>query len=84
VYGTTYAGGTGKCQGLASYCGTVFKIALTGKVYSESVLWSFGGANDGWHPTAGVILDKAGNLYGTTEYGGVGTWANGVVFEVTP
>ena len=84
VYGTTYAGGTGECQGLASYCGTVFKIALTGTTYTETVLWSFGGANDGWHPTAGVILDNAGNLYGATEYGGTGTWSNGVVFEVKP
>jgi len=84
VYGTTYAGGTGACQGTKSYCGTVFKIALTGTVYSESVLWSFGSGNDGFHPTAGVILDNAGNLYGTTQYGGTGVWANGVVFEVIP
>jgi uncharacterized repeat protein (TIGR03803 family) len=83
IYGTTYAGGTGACQGLASYCGTVFKIALNGSAYSETVLWSFNNT-DGQHPTSGVILDKAGNLYGTTEYGGTGTWANGVVFEVIP
>ncbi len=84
VYGTTYAGGTGACQGLASYCGTVFKITRNGTAYTETVLWSFGGNNDGWHPTAGVILDKAGNLYGTTEYGGTSTWSSGVVFKVIP
>jgi uncharacterized repeat protein (TIGR03803 family) len=84
VYGTTFAGGTGACQGLASYCGTVYKIALTSGKYTESVLWSFGSASDGWHPTSGVILDGAGNLYGTTQYGGTGTWPTGVVFEVIP
>ncbi len=84
VYGTTFAGGTGDCQGSASYCGTVFKIALTSGKYTESVLWNFGSAKDGWHPTSGVILDGAGNLYGTTYYGGTGTWSNGVVFEVMP
>ena len=83
VYGTTYAGGTGVCQGAASYCGTVYKITKSGSAYSESVLWSFHGT-DGFHPMAGVILDKAGNLYGTTQSGGTSTWSGGVLFEVTP
>ncbi|MGB9233740.1 MAG: choice-of-anchor tandem repeat GloVer-containing protein, partial [Terriglobales bacterium] len=85
VYGTTYAGGTGACQGLKSYCGTIFELSPkpTGTGYTETVLWNFNNT-DGQHPTAGVILDKAGNLYGTTEWGGTGTWANGVVFEVIP
>jgi len=32
----------------------------------------------------GVILDKSGNVYGTTFAGGTGTWSNGVAFEVIP
>lgn len=56
-YGTTYGGG--------SYnAGTVFRLAPDG---TETVLHSFGDANDGCLPVAGVIRDKAGNLYGTTE-----------------
>jgi uncharacterized repeat protein (TIGR03803 family) len=86
VYGTTNYGGTGVCQGTPSYCGTVFKISPTPTGYTETVLWSFkGGVADGFHPATGVILDKAGNLYGTTQYGGVGAVggnAGGVVFEV--
>ncbi len=35
VYGTTYAGGTGACQGAASYCGTVYKITKSGSAYAE-------------------------------------------------
>jgi uncharacterized repeat protein (TIGR03803 family) len=85
LYGATYAGGTGACQGAASYCGTVFKIAKNGSLYTESVLWSFNDT-DGQHPMAGVILDKLGNLYGTTLYGGLGMSPQGagVIFEVTP
>jgi uncharacterized repeat protein (TIGR03803 family) len=48
-------------------CGTVFKIDSTGR---ESVLHSFRGL-DGAYPQAAVIRDSAGNLYGTTNNGGV-------------
>jgi len=48
----------------------------------ETVLHTFTGGTDGANPYAGVVLDAAGNLYGTTYAGGV---ANaGVVFKVTP
>ncbi len=70
-YGTTEKGG-------ASGLGTVFKISASG---TESVLYSFGAnATDGQTPCAGLIMDNAGSLYGTTENGG----ANGVgtVFEI--
>jgi uncharacterized repeat protein (TIGR03803 family) len=73
LYGTTAGGGT------AGY-GTVFKLDTTGH---ESVLHSFGVATgDGLIPQAGVIMDSAGNLYGTT-FGG-GTAGNGTVFKVDP
>jgi hypothetical protein len=56
----------------------------------ETVLYSFtGGASDGIYPSAGLIADSQGNLYGTIPYGGGGCVASrpggcGIVFELTP
>jgi uncharacterized repeat protein (TIGR03803 family) len=73
LYGTTERGG-------AYGFGTVFKVDITGK---ETVLHSFaGGSSDGADPKAGVILDAAGNLYGTTFRCGSG--GKGTVFELDP
>ena len=56
LYGTTYQGG-------ASNDGVVFKISTTtGK---EALLHNFTGGSDGMWPQAGLVLDNAGNLYGT-------------------
>ncbi len=60
LYGTTSGIGGGSL-------GTVFKVSPTGK---ETVLWTFKGPPDGAIPFAGVIMDVAGNLYGTTYIGG--------------
>jgi uncharacterized repeat protein (TIGR03803 family) len=80
LYGTTYSGGvtTGKCATLfPSGCGVVFKLDAASH---ETVLYSFTGGADGSGPPAGVILDSAGNLYGTTSSGGP---ANaGVVYKL--
>ena len=70
LYGTTLAGG-------GSNLGTVFKIAPHG---TEAVLYAFHGVDDGNSPVAGLIEDKAGNLYGTTSAGGAGDF--GTVFEL--
>src|SRR5207237_9629799 len=59
-YGTTASGGT-------SVYGTIFKLDTTG---NESVRYSFAGAPDGAVPQAGLLRDKADNLYGTTFSGG--------------
>jgi uncharacterized repeat protein (TIGR03803 family) len=68
LYGTTSNGGF-------NGHGTVFEInGLTGE---ETVLYSFTGGADGKDPTTGLIADGKGNLYGTTENGGI---ANGVIF----
>jgi uncharacterized repeat protein (TIGR03803 family) len=52
------------------------------------VLYSFLGGADGSEPAAGLLLDKAGNIYGTTENGGYSTspcfGACGTVFTLTP
>ena len=71
LYGTTQVGGF-----VGS--GTVFKLDTNG---IESVLYSFSGGDDGGYPLAGLVLDAAGNLYGTTESGG--SSGQGTVFKVT-
>jgi len=55
-------------------------------VYKERILWSFNGT-DGNQPQGSLLLDSAGNLYGTTYVGGIVNGrvdGAGVVFEVTP
>ena len=49
--------------------------------YEFKVLHTFTGA-DGANPYAGLIRDAAGNLYGTTAFGGASN--HGVVFKLTP
>jgi len=74
LYGTTQLGGS---HGQ----GTVFELAHNPDgSWTESVLHSFTGGDDGAQPYGGLILDQAGNLYGTTFQGGSRTWGN--VFEL--
>src|SRR5580698_2725511 len=78
LYGTTFFGGLGTgCDIYYAGCGTVFKVDTSG---TETVLHVFSGAGDGWNPTARLILDSAGNLYGTAGYGG--TYGQGTVFKI--
>ena len=89
LFGTTTAGGNGKCTYTdgATGCGVVFKLTAAGK---ESVLYNFKRQSDGGVPYAGVVEDSKGNLCGTTVYGGdlSCTPGNGegcgVIFELTP
>ncbi len=79
IYGTTFAGGGGSCfQG----CGVVYKLTPSGSSWIETVLYTFSGASDGASPWAGVTLDAAGNLYGTTSAGGA--YGGGTVYELSP
>ncbi len=72
LYGTTVGGG-------ASGGGTVFKISAAG---TEGVVYSFeGGATDGAGPYAPLIMDSAGDLYGTTVGGGAN--GGGTVFRIS-
>lgn len=90
LYGTTAQGGDGGsgCGGFS--CGTVFKLTYSKKqkTYVEQVLYSFTGGADGGNPYAGLVMDKAGNLYGTTEQGGDVSLCYGrgcgTVFKLTP
>ncbi len=62
---------------------TVFKLTPKGSRYGENVLYKFqGGKNDGIHPVGGLLIDKDGAIYGTTENGG--TYNKGTVFKLTP
>ena len=72
LYGSTLGGGNYNE-------GTVYQIPFLGR--KAKVLWSFNGT-DGSQPLGSLILDSAGNLYGTTSEGG--SSGCGVVFEVTP
>jgi uncharacterized repeat protein (TIGR03803 family) len=73
LYGTTAGGGA---HGL----GVVFKLGPSG---TETVLHSFAGfPTDGGGPNAGLTRDAAGNLYGTTTFGGEDRL--GVVFKLSP
>jgi uncharacterized repeat protein (TIGR03803 family) len=77
LFGTTFAGGGGNCT--SAGCGTVYKLAPDG---TETILHAFQGGKDGLLPQNGVVADGAGNLYGTTAYGG--SENEGTVFEVMP
>lgn len=84
LYGTT-AGGAGVAEGPSYSYGTVFELTpQRGGPWIETVLYQFQGGLDGGTPVGGVILDGAGNLYGTTVYGGTYGEQGGVVFEVIP
>ena len=68
LYGTTDGGGKYRDQ---CSCGTVYKLApgANGK-WKETILHSFEQGPGGTAPSAGVVMDKAGNLYGVTGGGG--------------
>ena len=76
LYGTTEEGGS-------SDNGTVYELSPNGHGgWTEKILYSFDGADGSAPFEAGVIFDEAGNLYGTTNYGGTG--GHGTVFKLTP
>lgn len=83
LYGTTTDGGDQSCK-IAGYtgCGVVFELSSTQSGWTENVLHTFSGGNDGSLPLGGLIFDAAGNLYGTTYYSGSG--GGGTAFEMSP
>jgi len=91
LYGTTYNGGNQLClhsSGLHG-CGTVYELMpQPDGTWTEKILHDFApGGGDGTNPVAGLIFDAAGNLYGTTRYGGSSKECEnagcGTVFELT-
>lgn len=79
LYGSATAGGLGGCgQG----CGTIFELSPSKSGWSYNVIYSFQGGNDGGQPTAGLVFDNSGNLYGAAE--SFGANGGGTVFELSP
>jgi uncharacterized repeat protein (TIGR03803 family) len=85
LYGTTYHGGGSGCHDIyGDGCGVVYAVSKDG---TEKVLHRFSGT-DGAIPVADLLLDRAGNLYGTAQYGGAGSCNDGfhtgcgVIFEL--
>jgi uncharacterized repeat protein (TIGR03803 family) len=76
LYGTTTLGG-------AYNIGTVFELSPADNTWTEKILHSFKpNGHDGGIPFAGLTMDHAGNLYGTTNFGGL--YGYGTVFEIRP
>jgi len=84
IYGSTQGGGY-----LYDVGGTVFELTRDARgFWIDNVLQAFAGGTDGYLPSA-VAFDAAGNLYGTTVYGGTGCYVAtyggcGIVFKLTP
>jgi hypothetical protein len=95
LYGATTEGGSSSCISVAQ-CGTVYQLAppaKQGDPWTETVLHIFKGnaSRDGASPAGGLVIDAAGNLYGTTAYGGTGNcvvlgtlMGCGTVYEMSP
>lgn len=88
LYGTNAPNGNGggPCTP-GGGCGTVFELSLSNGHWVEKTIYSFcslANCADGQSPQAGVIFDSAGNLYGTTMFGGDPTCSCGTVFQLTP
>jgi uncharacterized repeat protein (TIGR03803 family) len=79
LYGTTVDGGiNGR--------GTVFELSPNGGSWTFKLLYTFGGSREGAEgdgPVGALIMDTAGDLYGTTRGAG-GTGLAGAVFELIP
>ncbi|MFZ1010145.1 MAG: choice-of-anchor tandem repeat GloVer-containing protein [Candidatus Sulfotelmatobacter sp.] len=83
LYGTTNAGGTSGTNCNSYGCGTVFELNPGSGGVSETVLFAFPpNGLQGSGQLGGVVLDLAGNLYGTSTGGG--RFSAGTVFKVTP
>jgi len=75
IYGTTAGGGLNNN-------GVVYKLTRSQGGWSESVLYTFTGGDDGGAPMSGPVFDSAGNIYGVTIFGGA--HGMGTVYELSP
>jgi uncharacterized repeat protein (TIGR03803 family) len=85
LYGTASAGGTTasvlQCTGYTRCGGSVFKLSKNSSgQWATSLVYAFTSSGDGIGPSGGVIADTAGNLYGSTQYGGI--HGQGAVYEM--
>jgi len=77
LYGTAVTGGGGFCEG---GCGVAYKLTHVGGTWTQSVIHTFTGGNDGSGPGAGLTLNKHGDVYGMTPTGGA--YGLGVIFRL--
>jgi uncharacterized repeat protein (TIGR03803 family) len=78
LYGTTGVGG-------ATSNGTVYRLAQQPDGHwKETILHNFTGGANGFGPGGGVVMDKAGNLYGTTVAGGSPNCGCGLMYKLSP
>ena len=74
LYGTINGGGNW------GY-GAVFKLTSSNGGWTYSLLYSFTNKDDGKWPSGNLVLDSAGNIYGTASFGGALQW--GLVWELS-
>ncbi len=88
LYGTTIGGGLNNDNTCNAGCGTVFELSPNGGGgWTKTTLHRFTGNADGGEPVFSLVMDGAGNLYGTNENGGsllCGIPGCGTVFELSP
>jgi uncharacterized repeat protein (TIGR03803 family) len=77
LYGTTFQGGT-------SNAGLVYQLVpTTSGPWTENLLYTFMGGKDGTWPNPRLTLDSAGNVYGSTQIGGVAPNGYGTAFKLS-
>jgi uncharacterized repeat protein (TIGR03803 family) len=79
IYGTAVTGGSGNCEG---GCGVAYKLTNSGGTWTQTVIHSFTGGDDGSGPGAGLTIDKRGNLYGMAPTGGA--YGLGTIYQLHP
>jgi uncharacterized repeat protein (TIGR03803 family) len=90
LYGASGYGGNGNCG--TGGCGTVFELSPNGGSWTEKTLYVFcqvGACKDGEFPDSTLVIDSAGNIYGTTDFGGddpqcYNGGSCGVVYKLDP
>lgn len=75
VYGPLPNGGDGEE-------GEIFKLTRAGEQWIYSSFYQFGDGDGGIYPIGAVTFDAGGNMYGTSNAGGV--YGGGVVWEIMP
>ncbi len=89
LYGSTF--GAAQSCGNGYECGEVFRLAPPAPMtacgngickWHETVLHTFTDQPDASSPTSRVLFDSAGNIYGTTFFGG--TYGDGAAYELSP
>ena len=88
--GNLYSTTSGGIPGSEAICGAVFELSppSSGSTWTENTVYTFAATGDACTPSAGLVFDGSGNLYGTAQVGGTGSTGNGTgngaVYELSP